>query len=221
MQITPHIHQIRGMANQYLLIDQTEITLIDTGMASNTKNVLKHIKSLGLLPENLKRILITHSDPDHIGAVNALRQITGAKVFVSKIEADAMKTGASSREIHPKGMWILVYKLMSTFFTTQPIDVDEILEDREVLPILGGLQVLSSSGHTPGHLSFFLPEERILFAGDSIENYQGNPVPNLSALTGNPEEAQKSFDRQMPLNPLVIGCGHAYFDFRGKSNANH
>jgi glyoxylase-like metal-dependent hydrolase (beta-lactamase superfamily II) len=215
MQITQQIHQIHGMANQYLLIDQSEIVLIDTGMSSNSRKILQYIQSIGHNPENLKRILITHADPDHIGAVNALREKTGAKVFASKIEADAMRTGEPSREIQPTGIWILVFKLMGPLFKTQPVIVDGILEDDQVIPILGGLQVIVSSGHTPGHISFYLPEEGILFAGDSIENHRGKVVPNISALTGDVLEAQKSFDRQMELNPLVIACGHAYFDFRG------
>jgi glyoxylase-like metal-dependent hydrolase (beta-lactamase superfamily II) len=221
MQITPQIHQIKGMANQYLLVAQEEITLIDTGMASNANKILKFIQSIGHNPENLKRILITHSDPDHIGSVNTLRDKTGAKVYASKIEAEAMQTGKPSREIRPKGVLILVFKLMEIIIPSQLIAVDEILEIGQVLPILGGLQVVASSGHTPGHISFYLPEERILFAGDSIENHQGKAVPNLSALTGDTVEAQISYDKLMALNPLVIGCGHAYFDFRGNLNASH
>jgi glyoxylase-like metal-dependent hydrolase (beta-lactamase superfamily II) len=216
MKITPQIYSISGMANQYLIIDQNELTLIDTGMPNNAKKVIKLIKSLDFQPDNLKRILITHSDADHIGAANSLSILTGAKIFASKIEADAMKTGIASRKIHPKGIMKIFFKIIGMLFTPQLISVDSILEDEEILPILGGLHVMNSSGHTPGHLSFFLPEERILFAGDSINDSNGVPVPNLSVLTGDLEEAQISFEKQMKLNPLVICCGHAYFDLRGK-----
>jgi glyoxylase-like metal-dependent hydrolase (beta-lactamase superfamily II) len=215
MKITPQIDMIRGMANQYILIDNGELTLIDTGMPNNTKNVLNAIKTLGFEPANLKRILITHGDPDHIGAINSLRELSGANVFASKIEATAMESGTASREIHPKGIMAVIFKFFDKAFTPQKVLVDSILENGDVLPVLGGLHVLNSEGHTPGHVSFFLPGERILFAGDSINNLHGKPVPNLTALTSDKVAAQKTFEAEMDLNPLVICCGHAYFDLRG------
>lgn len=215
MEITPQIHMIHGLANQYILIDKGELTLIDTGMPNNTSKIISTIISLGYKPETLKRILITHGDPDHVGAVNTLRENTGARVFASKIEADAMNSGIASREIHPKGVMIFVNKLFGMLFPIQIVSVDNILENGEILPVLGGLQVLNSEGHTPGHISFFLPDERILFAGDSINNFHGKPVPNLTALTSNKVAAQKTYEAEMNLNPLVICCGHAFFDLRG------
>ena len=215
MQITPQIHMIHGMANQYLIIDHAELTLIDTGMASNKNTIINFIKSLGFQPDNLKRILITHSDIDHYGAANSLREITGAKVYASRIEATALETGIPSREIHPKGLMAVIFKIFGAFITPVITSIDFILEPEEVLPILGGLHILSSSGHTPDHVSFFLPAERILFAGDSINSSHGKPVPNLSALTGDPDEAQKSFDSLMKLDPQVLCCGHTYIDLRG------
>jgi glyoxylase-like metal-dependent hydrolase (beta-lactamase superfamily II) len=215
MKITPQIYMIHGMANQYLLIDKDELTLIDTGMPNNKKNVLNAIKSLGFEPANLKRILITHGDPDHLGAANSLREITDAQVFASKIEADAMNSGTASREIHPKRIMIFVNKLFGMLFPIKIVPVDRILEYGEVIPVLGGMLVLDSGGHCPGHISFFLPEERILFAGDSINDHHGKPAPNLSSLTSDKVAAQKTYEAEMNLNPLIICCGHAFFDLRG------
>ncbi|MHB8933595.1 MAG: MBL fold metallo-hydrolase [Bellilinea sp.] len=49
-------------------------------------------------------------------------------------------------------------------------------EPDQILPILDGLHVLDTAGHTPGHLSFYQPERRVLFAGDSI--VERNKVPS-------------------------------------------
>ncbi len=108
MQITPKIHKIGSFVNQYLLIDNNELTLIDAGMKSNAQSILKYIKNAGFKPENLKRILITHSDPDHYGAVNGIKEVTGAEVWTSKMEADGMRIGSSSRDITPKGFFALI-----------------------------------------------------------------------------------------------------------------
>jgi len=214
MQITKNIHRIGGFVNQYLLIDNDELTLIDAGMLSNAGNIIKYIKNAGLNPENLNRILITHSDPDHYGAANKIQEVTGAEIWTSQIEADAMKTGSNTREITPKGFFAIIFPLLGPLLSSPPTQVDHIIKDGDILPILCGLQVIASPGHTPGHISFFLPEERILFVGDAIRAKLGSPVATSDATTGDPIQAQASFENLMKLNPLVLACGHAFMDKR-------
>jgi glyoxylase-like metal-dependent hydrolase (beta-lactamase superfamily II) len=212
--ITKNIHRIGGFVNQYLLIDNDEMTLIDAGMSSNAGKIIKYIEKAGLNPGNLKRILITHSDPDHYGAAGMVKEMTGAEIWTSQIEADAMKIGSSSRDITPKGVFALIFPLLEKYLSVPPTSVEKIIQSGDILSIHGGLQVIASPGHTPGHLSFFLPEERILFAGDAIRAKQGTPVATTDATTGDPILAQSTFENLMKLNPLVIACGHAYMDNR-------
>src|SRR5512133_3978571 len=113
MQITKNIHRIGGFVNQYLLIDNDDMTLIDAGMPANAGNIIKYIKNAGLDPDNLKRILITHSDSDHYGAAKKIQEITGAEIWTSQVEADAMKAGSSSRDITPKGFFAIIFPLLA------------------------------------------------------------------------------------------------------------
>jgi glyoxylase-like metal-dependent hydrolase (beta-lactamase superfamily II) len=214
MLITPRIHRIGSFVNQYLLVDNDDLTLIDAGMQSNAKNLLKYIEKAGFKPENLKQILITHSDADHYGAVNGIREASGAKVLTSNLEAMGMKTGSSSRQITPTGIFALIFPLLGGFLSAPPTLVDKTIEDGDIVPILGGLKVIAAPGHTPGQLAFFLSQERILFVGDSIKESAGKPVPNLDATTSDPDKARETFEKLMKLDPQVIGCGHAYFDLR-------
>ncbi len=46
--------------------------------------------------------------------------------------------------------------------------MDEILKDGQTLPVLGGLRVVETPGHTPGHISLFAPAVGMLFCGDSM-----------------------------------------------------
>lgn len=214
MQITPNIHRIGGMVNQYLIIDGKELTLIDTGMASNVKNILKYIDKNGFHPEAVKRILITHSDPDHYGAADEVKKVTGAAIWTSQVEADAMKTGTSSRPIAPSGFLALFIPLLSKFLSTPPTQVDVIIQNGDILPVLDGLNVIASPGHTPGHLSFYYPKDRVLFAGDAINSHNGKPIPTTDDTTYDQVQARASFEVLMQLKPSVICCGHAYFDLR-------
>lgn len=216
MQITPRIHKIGSFVNQYLLIDGETLFLIDTGMTSNANEIIKYIGKLGFKPENLKQILITHADPDHYGAADAIRKLTGATVCASKIEAEAMTKGSTSRPIIPKGFFAFLFPLFRKMLTSPPTFVDQIINDGETLPILEGLQVISAPGHTPGQIVFFLPEEKILFAGDSITIVNKKPDAITDARTGDIELAKNTFSKLMKLDPEIICAGHAYFHLRGK-----
>jgi glyoxylase-like metal-dependent hydrolase (beta-lactamase superfamily II) len=198
------------------LIDNNDLTLIDTGMRSNKNSILKYIKNLGFQPSAIKRILITHSDPDHYGAAKDLKDATGCEIWATQLEADAMKDATSSREITPTGLVKVIFSLLAPVMQVPAVTTERIISDGETLPILGNLHVIASPGHTPGHVSFFFPEERILIAGDAIEEKNGKPVANTSKLTADPVIAIATAKMLLDLNPLVIGCGHAYFDYRNK-----
>jgi glyoxylase-like metal-dependent hydrolase (beta-lactamase superfamily II) len=199
-----------------LFIDNNELTLIDTGMHSNKNSILKYVKNLGFQPSDIKRILITHSDPDHYGAAKDLKDVTGCEIWTTQLEADAMKNATSSREIVRNGFAKFLLSLLAPVMQVPAVTTERILVDGELLPILGGLKVIASPGHTPGHVSFFFPENRILIAGDAIQEEKGILVANTSALTADPLTAIATAKMLLDLNPLVIGCGHAYFDFRNK-----
>ena len=215
MQITPTVHRIGNFVNQYLLIDGKDLTLIDTGMRANAKTILKTLQQLGFDYSDLKRILITHSDADHYGAAFDIKNATGCEIWSSQIEAEAIKSGVFSRQIEAKGVAKLIMAVLEPVIMVSPaVPVDKIVSDGEILPILGGLHVIASPGHTPGHISFYLPAERILIAGDAFTGEKGKPVATTNATTGDPIMAIASAKKLLDLNPLVIGGGHAYFDYR-------
>jgi glyoxylase-like metal-dependent hydrolase (beta-lactamase superfamily II) len=215
MQITPTVHRIGSFVNQYLLIDNKNLILIDAGMRSNAKTIVKTIKKLGYEPSDLKQLLITHSDPDHYGAAKDVQDATGCEIWSTQIEADAMKVGGGSREIINTN-WAakILMSILRPMMAAPAVKVARIISDGDVLPILSGLQVIASPGHTPGHVSFFLSSERILIAGDAILSEKGKPAPTTNVTTCDPVMAIASAKKLMALNPMVIGCGHAYFDFR-------
>lgn len=214
MKISENIHRIPGMVNIYFIVEGNDISLIDAGMKQGAKKVIAAVTNIGYKPITIKNIFITHSDPDHYGGANIIRELTGAKLQASKIEADAMVSGTSSREIAPKGIWKVVYTLVGSFMKSEPTPIDTIINNNFEIPILGGMKVLHTPGHTPGHISLFLPNERILFAGDSINSLNGKPAANTTATSSDPVRAIESFDLQMALKPLVICAGHAFLDLR-------
>ncbi len=200
------------MNNQYLILEPGDLTLVDTGMPGNHKKILETLARLGHPPQDLRRILITHSDADHYGALKALLAATGARAYAGALEAEAIRRGTSSRPVEPKGLLRPIFALFGRMFRAEPAPVDEVLAPGQVLPLLGGLQVLDSAGHTPGHLSFFSPATGILFAGDSITVHGRELRTAMAGTTWDREAAQRSYEMQVALQPRVVCAGHGYWE---------
>jgi glyoxylase-like metal-dependent hydrolase (beta-lactamase superfamily II) len=215
VKFTPNLTAVKTtIGNQYLIANTHGIVLIDTGLRGNQHRILSAINSLGMRADQLSLILITHADGDHFGSLSTLQLNTPARTGASQLEAAAIRLGRSSRPLTPKTpveSWL--FKLTAKLFYAQAAHVDTILEAGSTLPILGGLQVLDTAGHTPGHLSFYLPEEKILFAGDSIWRRDGKPSPSTGSNTWDPNLARQAFDRQMALPLKIIAAGHCVFLF--------
>src|SRR5512135_1569060 len=125
MEIVPQIHLIpSGFVNCYLIVESTGLTLIDTGISRNATNILKYLASLGKQPADLKRILITHSDGDHVGALADLKAICGARAYASRLEAQAIEKAKPSRELKMQGWQARLFKLVMPLFKAKPAHVD-------------------------------------------------------------------------------------------------
>jgi glyoxylase-like metal-dependent hydrolase (beta-lactamase superfamily II) len=138
MGIIPNLHVIPStIVNVYLIIDPDGLTLIDTGLPGHAKKVLKYIAELGRKPTDLKRIIITHADGDHVGALAELKAATGATVYASPIEAQAITEGRSSRPLKPAGIQKVFMSLLSPWFRAKPATVNKTINDGNGLPVLG------------------------------------------------------------------------------------
>jgi glyoxylase-like metal-dependent hydrolase (beta-lactamase superfamily II) len=208
MEIISNVHLIPSIiANPYLIIDSDGLTLIDAGLPGSARKILNYISGLGRSASDLKRIIITHSDIDHIGGLSALKKASGASVYASAIEAEAISKGSPSRQIRPANLRRkLLMSMMRRFM--KAAHADEILSEGQVLPILGGLRVLETPGHTPGHISLFSPSTGILFTGDSIVVREGRLVRSVPANTWDEAKADESARKQAALGARIVCSGH-------------
>lgn len=211
MKITDNIHVIPNVqANSYLVVEPEGLTIIDTGMPFSEKQILKYIVSLGRSAEEIGHILITHADLDHYGCLAALKKASGARTYASRPEAEAMARGASSRPVDRnigRFQGLVIY-LMRKYLKPTPIMVDEILTDGQVLPVLGGLQVVETPGHSPGHLSFYAPSLRVLFCGDSMKSNDKGLRASRSRNNWDQSLVNGSAMKQAVLGAQIICPGH-------------
>ncbi|MBI2855858.1 MAG: MBL fold metallo-hydrolase [Chloroflexi bacterium] len=201
MEIAPGIHHIQNARGPkvYLLVDR-DLTLIDTGFPGNARPIAEYISGLGRDLSELNRILITHSHPDHTASVAAIKAISPAQAF-----AHPADTTADS-----KGRPLISYL---NIFGALPIPVpflrrvyaDMLLEDGQELPILGGLRVLHTPGHTPGSVCYYLPSERVIFLGDMVVSSRGRIGGSMPYPKTNMRLYEQSLQRIAQLD-FDIAC---------------
>jgi glyoxylase-like metal-dependent hydrolase (beta-lactamase superfamily II) len=210
MKVTPNIHVIPGVsAHPWLLVDPDGLTLIDTGMPGSSFLILGYIKRLGYAYRDVNRILLTHADTDHAGSLAALKRATGARVYASIHEARAVAAGRLPRPLKTTNILIrTLMPLLERLGRISPAHVDEHLFDGQVLPVLRGLRVVDTSGHTPGHISFFAPSEGVLFTGDSIVSAKNQLFGSRWYVTWDQDKADAAIHRQVALGARIVCPGH-------------
>lgn len=208
-EIVPGFHQVDDrFVNIYLAADADGgLVAFDAGLArSGAKRVLAAIEALGKQPADLTHILITHTDMDHTGGAAALKAATGALVCASRIEAEAMARGTTSRKL--PGLAGVLLKPMEWLAPTPAVAVDRVLADGDVVPVLGGVRVIATPGHTPGHTSYFIPNMGVLVAGDSLNATSGALRFDPAPVHWSYAEGLRSVQTQAGLGASVVVCGH-------------
>jgi glyoxylase-like metal-dependent hydrolase (beta-lactamase superfamily II) len=211
MRIIDNVFVIPGvMANTYILVDEDGLTVIDAGMPGSEKKILAYLVKLGKNASDVKRIVLTHSDIDHVGGLAALAGESGARTYASQIEAEAIATGKPSRQIQASGFSIrrFLFALLSPLFKAKPFQVDEMLTEGQTLPVLGGLRVVETPGHTPGHISLYAEKATVLFCGDSMVSDEDGLHGSRPEATWDADQARKSVRKQTDLGASIVCTGH-------------
>jgi glyoxylase-like metal-dependent hydrolase (beta-lactamase superfamily II) len=206
VEIISGVHQIDGVnANSYVVSENDgSLTLIDTGMSKDGKKILDYIQSiLSKKPSDLKMIIITHSHVDHIRGANSIKKVTGAKVAIHNLDADYL-SGEKKMPL-PKGAVGFLFRILSPFFRSTPVNPDQRLNENDRV---GRLLIIHTPGHTPGSISIYDSENRIVFVGDTIRYSKGKIEGPPKEFTPDMPEAQRSIERISKLDFQILLGGH-------------
>jgi glyoxylase-like metal-dependent hydrolase (beta-lactamase superfamily II) len=214
VEIVPGVHLLPfTFVNAFLIDAGGPLMLVDAGVPGSGGQVLRHLKDLGRAPAELESIGVTHCHFDHVGGLAVLSSATSAQVCAS--QPDAAVISGQARQFRPplnRPIRILG-RALGAFVKPAVARVDRILRDGDRV---GPLVVVASPGHTLGHLCFYWPERRILFAGDSMVTQPRLRGP-LEDFTEDMAEAHRSLRRLADLDvdtlcvshgaPIVVGAG--------------
>ncbi len=196
----------------YLIEDPDGLTLIDTGLPLAPARIVEQLTEIGRSPSDIKRILITHAHPDHIGGLPGLTKLTNAEVWTSGGEAAVIRGEAPiarpERQTVPWPQRLMTY--MAPPSKVVPGTVHRIIKEGDTLEVMGGLQVISTPGHAPDHISFLQPEKRVLFAGDVVGHLFRELNAPLRAFTVDMRQNMRSVRKLAALEVELqtILCGH-------------
>ncbi|MCP3818706.1 MBL fold metallo-hydrolase [Streptomyces sp. A3M-1-3] len=204
--IPEQLHMFRFPIGQaYLWRDGTELTLIDAGNATSAHEIEAAVRSLGLRPENIRRIVLTHCHRDHIGAAEELAGRYGASVLAHRLDAPVIR---GERPVPEPVLLDWERPLYAHGLTVPPAPatrVDRELADGDELGFGDGARVLHSPGHTDGSIGVHLPRHGVLFTGDCVA---GVGQVMVGVFNVDRARAVASFRRLAALAPSTVCFGH-------------
>ncbi len=175
-QISEQLYQISLGAVNVFVIEDNGLTLIDTGFKHSANKIFSAITQAGKNPQDIRRIILTHSHPDHAGSAAEIKKRLSIPVFAHARDAALIEKGVAGRlpmSVSPGMLNWLIYNLAirRDGNTIPAVKVDEHLGDGDVLSVGGGLEVIHTPGHSAGHISLLLRNEGILLAGDICSHF--------------------------------------------------
>ena len=204
MKLAEGLYRIDGVrgANAYLVGTDNGLLVVDTGFSGNADRIVAAVHGIGCEPGDVRTIVLTHSDPDHIGSLARLKGLTGAKVAIHADDAAAL--AGRGRGKRPKGLLGVVFRAIAPFVRIPPVDADIVLHDGDSV---AGFTVMHTPGHTAGSIT--LSRDGIVFSGDALlSDSKGQARPPVKMLCADYEQALASAETIRALGYRILLPGH-------------
>ena len=162
----------KDLINSFALVqDDGSVTLVDTGLKRAPARIVAGLAAIGKHPQDVTRILLTHVHPDHAAGAAEMSRRTGAPVLVHGDDHGWARSGRITGASDP------ATRLGRLFARTggskiEAFEPGPALTDGDVLPVSGGLRVVHTPGHSPGHISLLVESTRTLITGDALFNFR-------------------------------------------------
>ena len=179
-----------------LLWDQEMAVLIDTGFPGQMEDLRVAMDKVGVSFDKLKVIILTHQDIDHIGSLpEIVQEYNHIKVYAHALDKPYIQGN-------------LPLLKDGNVENSSKSKVDDTLKDGQELTYCGGIRVIHTPGHTPGHISLYLEKSKTLIAGDSMYSVngiiEGIHVPTVLDI----KEARLSLKKYLDLDIESVVCYH-------------
>lgn len=172
----------------WIVTDENGLTLIDAGLSTMARGVLRFIDRLGRGP--LQRILLTHSHGDHVGALKAVLKRWDVPVYLHPAEIPHAE-GVTPHPGRKRAKAVIPPGI------AQPLPGAEVVnhstsEAPTILTPVAGLTPHWTPGHSPGHVAYHHQADDLLLAGDLFTSRRGLLRPPMAMFTSDMAQAKAS-----------------------------
>jgi len=204
--------------NCYLYEEDSELTLIDTGISASFNGIVKLVEEIN---KPLTNIVLTHAHGDHVGSLDLLKErFPNAVVSISKRDSRLLGGDFSLDDLEPKN------PIKGGFDKKLKTVPERLLVEGDRI---GLLEVIHTPGHTPGSISLFNPQSRHIIVGDAMQTkgkiaISGQLVPLFPfpmLATWSKEVAVKSVKKIIQLEPTLLAVGHGKIIVNPQNNIQH
>jgi glyoxylase-like metal-dependent hydrolase (beta-lactamase superfamily II) len=208
--------KIQGFSlNPTLIWDDEMAVLIDTGMPGQFEQIRFAMNEVGVPFDKLKAVILTHQDLDHVGSLPEIvnQANSNIKVFSHEFDKPYIEGTLPLIKTDPnrisKEEWQSLPEPMQFLYKNPPkSNVHQTLEDGQELSYCGGIQVIYTPGHTPGHISLYLKKSKTLVAGDAMVVVNGVLRGPIQQTTLDMKTATDSLKKFLDFNIERVICYH-------------
>ena len=210
-----------------LIWDNETVVLVDTGFPGQLQEIRNAMDEAGIPFSKLSKVIITHQDFDHIGGLPEILKASDHEIGVIayKDEKPFIEGEKPLLKMTPErlaGMFGALpaekrKEAEAKFLESLKSKVDKTVDDGEVLPYCGGITVIFTPGHTPGHICLYLNQYKTLITGDALNVVDEQLVGPNKEFTPDMDTAKKSLKKltQYDVETVISYHGGVY-----KENVN-
>lgn len=202
-----------------LLFSPQDTVLVDCGYPGFLETLESAMGQVGVDPASLTKLVVTHQDDDHMGAAAALvRKYPHVQVVASRVESPYISGKQKNLRLEqaeqlqsrlPEDQQSFGLQFCARLRQVEPVAVDIQVEDGDRFDWGGGCVILGTPGHTPGHISLFLPQEDLLITGDAAVAEGGALVLANPHFCLDTDTAKQSLARIKDMNCRQYVCYHS------------